>query len=149
MRHLIDFGDLPRAEWDALYDRASQIIDDPDKFIDVCRGKVYGDAPSREQETAVFHGGAHSFPGFLHGSIRQAYDFKHRHAVAQVHFAGYGKTVDADQSAAADTGEHESSVLPGQGIAHSVFFENQKLYHLNQRRCSAYARDTGRPDSSG
>jgi len=40
MRHLIDFGDLPRAEWDALYDRASQIIDDPDKFIDVCRGKV-------------------------------------------------------------------------------------------------------------
>ena len=40
MRHLIDFGDLPREEWDALYNRASQIIDEPEKFIDVCRGKV-------------------------------------------------------------------------------------------------------------
>ncbi len=40
MRHLIDFGDLPRAEWDALYARASQIMDAPDKFIDVCRGRV-------------------------------------------------------------------------------------------------------------
>ncbi len=40
MRHLIDFGDLPRAEWDALYARASQIMDEPDAFIDVCRGKV-------------------------------------------------------------------------------------------------------------
>ena len=40
MRHLIDFGDLPRQEWDALYARASQIIDDPGKFVDVCRGKV-------------------------------------------------------------------------------------------------------------
>lgn len=40
MRHLIDFGDLPREEWDALYARASQIIDDPQKFMDVCRGKV-------------------------------------------------------------------------------------------------------------
>ena len=29
MRHLIDFGDLPREEWDALYARASQIIDAP------------------------------------------------------------------------------------------------------------------------
>jgi aspartate carbamoyltransferase catalytic subunit len=40
MRHLIDFGDLPREEWDALYARASQIMDDPDKFIDICKGKV-------------------------------------------------------------------------------------------------------------
>ncbi len=40
MRHLIDFGDLPREEWDALYARASQMIDNPDKFIEVCRGKV-------------------------------------------------------------------------------------------------------------
>jgi len=40
MRHLIDFGDLPRKEWDALYARASQMIDDPGKFIEVCRGKV-------------------------------------------------------------------------------------------------------------
>jgi aspartate carbamoyltransferase catalytic subunit len=40
MRHLIDFGDLPREEWDALYARASEIIDQPERFIDVCRGKV-------------------------------------------------------------------------------------------------------------
>ena len=40
MRHLIDFGDLPRQEWDALYARASQIMDAPEKFVDVCRGKV-------------------------------------------------------------------------------------------------------------
>ena len=40
MRHLIDFGDLPREEWDSLYHRASEIIDAPEKFIDVCRGKV-------------------------------------------------------------------------------------------------------------
>ena len=40
MRHLIDFGDLPREEWDALYARASQIIDRPQDFLDACRGKV-------------------------------------------------------------------------------------------------------------
>ena len=40
MRHLIDFGDLPRQEWDELYARASRIIDDPRQFMDVCRGKV-------------------------------------------------------------------------------------------------------------
>ena len=40
MRHLSDFGDLPRQEWDSLYHRASEIIDAPEKFIDVCRGKV-------------------------------------------------------------------------------------------------------------
>ena len=40
MRHLIDFGDLPRQEWDELYARASRIIDDPQQFMDVCRGKV-------------------------------------------------------------------------------------------------------------
>ncbi len=40
MRHLIDFGDLSRQEWDALYQRAGQIIDAPERFIDVCRGKV-------------------------------------------------------------------------------------------------------------
>ena len=34
MRHLIDFGDLPRHEWDALYARASQIMDDPSQFVD-------------------------------------------------------------------------------------------------------------------
>ena len=40
MRHLIDFGDLPRHEWDALYARASQIMDDPSQFVDVCKGRV-------------------------------------------------------------------------------------------------------------
>ena len=40
MRHLIDFGDLPRQEWDALYARASQIMDAPEKVNGVCRGRV-------------------------------------------------------------------------------------------------------------
>lgn len=40
MRHLIDFGDLPRQEWDDLYARAEQIMDHPERFIDVCRGRV-------------------------------------------------------------------------------------------------------------
>ena len=42
MRHLIDFGDLSREEWDELYERADQIIDAPERHIDVCRGKVMG-----------------------------------------------------------------------------------------------------------
>ena len=42
MRHLIDFGDLSREEWDELYARADQIIDAPEKHIDVCRGRVMG-----------------------------------------------------------------------------------------------------------
>ena len=40
MRHLIDFGDMTRQEWDELYKRCSQIIEHPDDFIDACRGKV-------------------------------------------------------------------------------------------------------------
>ena len=40
MRHLIDFGDLSRQEWDALYARASQIMDAPENYLDACRGKV-------------------------------------------------------------------------------------------------------------
>ncbi len=40
MRHLIDFGDLTRQEWDELYARADRIIDAPEKFIDTCRGRV-------------------------------------------------------------------------------------------------------------
>ena len=40
MRHLIDFGDLPRAEWDALYKRCSDIIDHPADYMDACKGKV-------------------------------------------------------------------------------------------------------------
>ncbi len=40
MRHLIDFGDLPREEWDALYARASQIMDRPQDYMDACHGRV-------------------------------------------------------------------------------------------------------------
>ncbi len=40
MRHLIDFGDLTRQEWDELYAQASRIMDDPTQFMDMCRGKV-------------------------------------------------------------------------------------------------------------
>lgn len=40
MRHLIDFGDLTRAEWDELYQRCSAIVDHPADFLDMCRGKV-------------------------------------------------------------------------------------------------------------
>ena len=32
MRHLIDFGDLSREEWDTLYQRADQIIDRTGEF---------------------------------------------------------------------------------------------------------------------
>ena len=31
MRHLIDFGDLPREEWDSLYARAKMCIRDSDR----------------------------------------------------------------------------------------------------------------------
>ncbi len=40
MRHLINFGDISRSEWDELFARCSSIIDAPDQFLDVCRGKV-------------------------------------------------------------------------------------------------------------
>lgn len=40
MRHLIDFGDLSRQEWDELYARADQIMDNPEAYLDTCRGKV-------------------------------------------------------------------------------------------------------------
>ena len=33
MRHLIDFGDLSRQEWDELYARASQIMDSPGTLL--------------------------------------------------------------------------------------------------------------------
>ena len=39
MRHLIDFGDLSRREWDKLYARAGKIMDDPQQYIDVCRAR--------------------------------------------------------------------------------------------------------------
>ncbi len=40
MRHLTDFGDMTREEWDTLYERASRIIDAPQEHMDACRGKV-------------------------------------------------------------------------------------------------------------
>jgi aspartate carbamoyltransferase catalytic subunit len=40
MRHLIDFGDLSRAEWESLYHRCSQIMDHPEEFMDACKGRV-------------------------------------------------------------------------------------------------------------
>jgi aspartate carbamoyltransferase catalytic subunit len=40
MRHLIDFGDMTRQEWDELYQRCSRIMDHPEEYLDACRGKV-------------------------------------------------------------------------------------------------------------
>ena len=40
MRHLIDFGDLSRQEWEELYARASDIIDHPKAYMDACRGRL-------------------------------------------------------------------------------------------------------------
>ncbi len=40
MRHLIDFGDMTRQEWEQLYKQCSAIIDDPAAFMDACRGKI-------------------------------------------------------------------------------------------------------------
>ena len=40
MRHLIDFGDLSRQEWDELYARADRIMDNPEAYLDTCHGKV-------------------------------------------------------------------------------------------------------------
>ena len=40
MRHLIDFGDLSRREWEELYDRASRMMDAPERYIGTCRGRV-------------------------------------------------------------------------------------------------------------
>ena len=40
MRHLIDFGDMTRAEWDDLYARCEAILNAPEDFLDACRGKV-------------------------------------------------------------------------------------------------------------
>lgn len=40
MRHLIDFGDVTRAEWDELYARCSEIMDHPADFMNACHGRV-------------------------------------------------------------------------------------------------------------
>ena len=45
MRHLIDFGDMTRQEWDALYRRTQDIIDHPADYRDACRGKVCASLP--------------------------------------------------------------------------------------------------------
>ena len=39
-RHLIDFGDLSRAEWEDLYQRCAQIMDDPASFAQACKGRI-------------------------------------------------------------------------------------------------------------
>ncbi len=39
-RHLIDFGDLTRQDWEALYKDASDIMDHPGNYIDACKGKL-------------------------------------------------------------------------------------------------------------
>lgn len=39
-RHLIDFGDLSREEWEELYARTAKIMDDPDAFMEANKGKV-------------------------------------------------------------------------------------------------------------
>lgn len=40
MRHLIDFGDLTRGEWEQVYQRCSQIMDHPEEYLDACRGRL-------------------------------------------------------------------------------------------------------------
>lgn len=40
MRHLIDFGDLSRGEWDRLYSSCEAILDDPGAYAAACQGKV-------------------------------------------------------------------------------------------------------------
>ncbi len=39
-RHLIDFGDLTRQEWEELYARCAKIMDNPDAYMEGCRGRV-------------------------------------------------------------------------------------------------------------
>ncbi|MCD8335587.1 MAG: aspartate carbamoyltransferase [Clostridiales bacterium] len=39
-RHLIDFGDLTRQEWEELYARCANIMDNPDAYLEGCRGRV-------------------------------------------------------------------------------------------------------------
>lgn len=39
-RHLIDFGDLTRGEWEEIYGRCQNIMDHPKDYMDVCRGRI-------------------------------------------------------------------------------------------------------------
>ncbi|MGI6499011.1 MAG: aspartate carbamoyltransferase [Oscillospiraceae bacterium] len=40
MRNLVDFEDLTREKWEALYKSCSRIIEHPSDFIDTCKGRV-------------------------------------------------------------------------------------------------------------
>lgn len=40
VRHLIDFGDVSRTEWDALYAQTEKIIQQPERFLTACHGRV-------------------------------------------------------------------------------------------------------------
>ena len=40
IRNLIDFGDVSREDWDALYANACKIMDHPEQYTDVCRGRI-------------------------------------------------------------------------------------------------------------
>ena len=39
-RHLIDFGDLTRQQWDELYARCADIMAQPEAYADACRGRI-------------------------------------------------------------------------------------------------------------
>ena len=39
-RHLIDFGDLTRQQWEHLYENCAKIMEHPEAYTDVCRGRV-------------------------------------------------------------------------------------------------------------
>ena len=39
-RHLIDFEDLTRAQWERIYSRAEEIMDHPADYLDACRGRL-------------------------------------------------------------------------------------------------------------
>ncbi len=39
-RHLIDFGDLTRRDWEEIYARAERIMDAPERYMDACHGKL-------------------------------------------------------------------------------------------------------------
>ncbi|MDD4715782.1 MAG: aspartate carbamoyltransferase [Oscillospiraceae bacterium] len=40
IRNLVDFGDMSRADWEAIYSRCCDIMDHPSDYIDACKGKV-------------------------------------------------------------------------------------------------------------
>ena len=39
-RHLIDFGDVTREQWEEIYGRCQKIMDRPEDFMDACRGRI-------------------------------------------------------------------------------------------------------------